>query len=228
MNELLRKRAIAVMDRIMDHPSAHPFISIPESVNENGLVMDLSSIKFRLQENKYPKLQAWLSDVEQCWTNAETKSAENPNDKTAAQEFILAEQNRRLFDKEKRAIDILSSNNWGNEVVRLRSRLADVMDEPPPKIKPFVASLLSVKTVKTSPALASESDLRAFVAASEKMDTEEENNEMLRIITEMQPELLEGTTNNNFDVSKLNAATLSALTAYVKAELTKRGEKYPE
>ena len=228
MNELLRKRAIAVMDRLMQHPSVRPFISMPDSVSENGLDMNLSSIKYRLQENKYTKLQSWLADVEQCWANAEAKNAENPNDKKAAQEVVLAEHNRRLFDKEKRSIDLLSANNWGSEVVRLRGHIADIMNEPPPKVKQFVSAMLSVKTPKPAAAPASEEELKRFVEAAEKMDTDEENNEMMRIITDMQPDLLEGATNNRFDVSKLNAVALNALRTYVKAELEKRGEKYPE
>ena len=228
MNELLRKRAIAIMNRLMGHPSASPFISMPDSMNDNGMVMDLSSIKDRLQEHKYPKLQSWLTDVEQCWINAETKNAENPNDKKTSQELVLAEQNRRLFEKEKRTIDILSANNWGNEVIRLKGRITDIMSTPPPKIKQFASPLLNNKVAKPAATPLSEQELKCFVEASGKMDTEEENAEIIRIIKEMQPDLLDESSDNWLDVSKLNPATLNALRCYVKSELEKKGEKYPE
>jgi hypothetical protein len=60
------------------------------------------------------------------------------------------------------------------------------------------------------------------------LDTDEESNEMLRIIDELQPDLQGAGQQFYFDVSKLSSRTLSALRTYVKAALEKKGEKYPE
>jgi hypothetical protein len=103
MNELLRKRAIAVMDRIMSHPSTIPFhqLSVSDSDGPESAI-DLWSIRLRLQTNRYTKLQLWLNDVEQCWLNAERRIAQNPID-DAQQELVLARapvllQNKRASE----------------------------------------------------------------------------------------------------------------------------------
>jgi len=228
MNELLRKRAIAVMERIMNHPSTRPFHSTPAGdLEEPNSGMDLSSILSRLHKNKYPKLQLWLNDVEQCWLNTEKQITQSPSD-DCQHRIALVNANRRLFEKEKRAIDILSAQNWGTEVVRLRGRITDVMFDPPPKIKPVASNFIDGKLSKPNTPLVSEHELQLFVQATEMLDTEEEGIEMLRIITEMQPDLQADGQCTSFDVSKLSPRTLTALKTYVKAVLEKKGQKYPE
>jgi hypothetical protein len=225
LNELLRRRAIDVMDRIMSHPSTIPFHSM--SPGDADSAMDLSSIRSRLQSNKYTRLLQWLNDVEQCWTNTERRIAQNPTDESPL-ELVLASANRQLFETEKRAIDILSAQNWGTEVVRLRGRITDLMFDPPPKIKHFAANFINGKMVKPATPPVSEHELHLFVQATEMLDTEEEGNEMLRIIDELQPDLQGAGQELYFDVSKLSARTLNALRTYVKAVLEKKGQKYPE
>ena len=133
-----------------------------------------------------------------------------------------------LFEKEKHSLDILSPLNWGNELIRLRTRIADVMSNPPPKVKPCASSFVTSKITKSATQTVSEHELRCFVEASEKMETDEQNTEMMRIMKELQPELLESSSHNWFDVSKLELSTFNALRTYVKAQLEQKGEKYPE
>jgi hypothetical protein len=226
LNELLRRRALDVMDRIMSHPSTIPFHSVsPPDSNSPDPPADLQTIHSRLQQNKYSKLQTWLSDVEECWTGAERRAALNPSE-YAQRQVVLAVANRRIFEKEKRAIDILSAHNWGTELVRLRGRLTDLMFDPPPKIKTFASPFTKGRIPKPTAPPISERELHQFVAAAGMLDQEEESDEMLRIISELQPDLQSDEL--SFDVSKFSPRTLAALRAYVKARLQKRGLKYPE
>jgi hypothetical protein len=173
MNELLRKRAIAVMDRIMSHPSTVLFHSCASGESGGSeSAMDFSLIRRRrLQTNRYTKLQLWLNDVEQCWLNTERLVAQNPTE-DAPQELALAAANRPLFEKEKRAIDILSAQNWGTEVVRLRGRITDLLFDPPPKIKQFAAIVINDKMAKPTTPVAREHELILFVQATEMLDAE--------------------------------------------------------
>ncbi|OHT04377.1 Bromodomain containing protein [Tritrichomonas foetus] len=229
MNELLRKRAIDVVDRLMSHPSTKHFITFsnPSEIDSDAESMDLSSIRQRLVENKYNKLQLWLNDVEQCWATVEKRNAENPTE-NSQNELVLAAENRRLFEKEKRAIDILSAHNWGNELVRLRSRIFDIMIDPPPKVKSFASSFINSNIVKANQPSISEHELKCFVEASEKLTSEEDNNELYRIVSEFQPDLITNSADLWFDVSKLNHQTFNALRNFIKAAFEKIGQKYPE
>ena len=243
MNELLRKRAIDVVDRLMSHPSTKPFLSfsLPNDTENQDSPSEessesLNSIRQRLVDNKYTKLQAWLSDVEQCWAAIEKKNTEHPTE-DSQRELILAAENRRLFEKEKRAIDILTAHNWGNELVRLRGKIFELMIDPPPKIKTFATPFINSKIVKANQPSISDHDLKCFADASDLLTSDEDNNEMYRIVSEFQPDLIlydsETLNNNNstdlwFDVSKLNLQTFNALKNYVKSALEKAGLEYPE
>ena len=234
MNELLRKRAIDVVDRLMSHPSTKPFLSFSlpnEQENQNSPSTEsnksLNSIKQRLVDNKYAKLQAWLNDVEQCWAALEKKNAENPTE-DSQKELILAAENRRLFEKEKRAIDILTAHNWGNELVRLRGKIFELMIDPPPKIKTFASPFINSKNIKANQPSISEHELKCFVEASDLLTSDEDNNEIYRIVSEFQPDLITDSADLWFDVSKLNLQTFNALKNYIKSALEKAGKKYPE
>lgn len=243
MNELLRKRAIDVVDRLMSHPSTKPFLSFslpsdPENQNSPPAESSksLNSIRQRLIDNKYTKLQTWLNDVEQCWAALEKKNADHPTE-DSQRELILAAENRRLFEKEKRAIDILTAQNWGNELVRLRGKIFELMIDPPPKIKTYATPFINSKIVKANQPSISDHDLNCFVEAANLLTSDEDNNEICRIISEFQPDLIlydsETLNNNNstdmwFNVSKLNLQTFNALKTYIKSALEKAGLKYPE
>lgn len=228
MNELLRKRAIMVMDKLMSHPSTAPFRTISENENKSGSIADLNSIIQRLRENQYATLDIWTADVERCWSHAERKRGKDIDNQMIVYELMLAEENRRIFEKERHIlIDLLSPKNWGTEVVRLRTQIAKIMAIPPPKVlcdPSTCANLAKQEHVETF----SEHELHCFVEASQKLETEEQNTELIQIIREMQPELLDASSNNMFDVSKLSVATFKVLRTYVKSELEKIGEKYPE
>jgi hypothetical protein len=187
--------------------------------------LDLNIVRSRLQESKYLKLQQWLDDVEQCWQAAESKNVESPTE-DRARVVILARENRHLFEKERRMIDILSAHNWGNEVVRLRGRLVDIMSDPPPKIK-LIAEPMIAKLVRQTTPPCNEQDLRCFVEASKQLNEDDDLHELHRIMNELQPDLLGDAEDVSVDVSKLSSRTLEALKLYAKAAFEKRGLPYP-
>lgn len=222
MNELLRKRAIEVLDRIMSHPSTKPFHSFSDPENPSGESSDLDSIRKKLTNNQYSKLQQWLDDVEKCWSTVEKRNADNPT-KDSPKELILAAESRHLFEKEKRAIDILTVHNWGSELVRLRSKIFDTMNDPPPKIKTPASPFINSNAVKSNQPSAEE--LNEFVQESQMITSDEDWKEVNRIISEFQPDLLSDSPEIYLDASKLNMQTFTLLRQYFQTIIEKSKSK---
>ncbi|OHT05788.1 Bromodomain containing protein [Tritrichomonas foetus] len=229
MNDEIRKAAIKVMDLIIAHPIANDFI---EPIKENDGMpdyfeivknpQDLSTIKTRLSDSKYSNVQQWIDDVELVWSNAEQYyGAQNHNASIAA-------ECRRLFTKYKRSVDALSMGTWCGEVYRLRSKLYDLMGQPPARVKQYASSLGAAHTMKQNMPRFTEREFQSFIAASEMLTGEEDQKEMLKIIDEMQPEIDPGTAEIHLDLTKLSLPTLYALRDYMRTTLEKRGSKYPE
>lgn len=230
MNELIRTTAVSIMDRIMKHPIANDYIEpiLPGDGTESEYFekiknpQDLSSIRQRLIDGRYQTLQNWLDDVETVWKNAELYHG--PQSHYAS----ISQQCRKIFDKEKRALDVLSMGTWCGEVYRLRSRVYDLMGQPPTRVKQYASSLGSSHTMKQNMPLLTEREVQNFIAASEMLQMEEDHAEMIRIIDEMQPEIDPGKEELWLDVTKLSLPTIYALREYMRNSLEKRGQKYPE
>lgn len=187
---------------------------------ENQLCLNL--IKQKILENKYQRIQNWFDDIEQLWTEIEIQPSIEP------EILCCVSESRKLFNKERRSIDILSTSSWPDELARVKTKLLVAMSFPPPKIKQVACTLNNSLIPKPEVPAIDEKELRAFVKASDMMETEEENNEINRILLEMQPEInIPENSSALVDVTALSVQTIQALKAYMKSRLEERGLQYP-
>jgi len=230
MNDWQRKQALSIMKTMMDRPcsscfnksSIYPVSKAGRQSIKSGSSLSLFFIKQKLNENKYLRIHQWYEDVETMFNDIENQ----PN---ADKHLItLVIESRKIFIKEKHKIDAYSSNNWPEEVARLRSRISMLMSIPPPKIKQIASNMSNSLIPKPDNSVLSEHELRCFVTATEMMDNEDEINEINRILIEMQPEIQISDDSCTFlDVSTLSVQTINAIKTYMKAKLEARGLKYP-
>jgi hypothetical protein len=220
MDERVKTAAIDVMGLISAHQVANDFLEPAQQGSDDP--PDLPTITSRLRDCQYASVQAWLKDVESIWANAETVHG-----RTSPQ-GIVANECRRLFDKYRRKVDILAMGTWSTEVYRLRTRVSDLIGQPPSRVKQYSSSLGAALTMKQNMPPFSEKEIQHFVAATEMMVREEDQTELIRIIDEMHPEIDSGAADFSVDVSKINLPTLYAMRDYMKSTLEKRGEKYPD
>ena len=231
MNPQIKKRAISIMNELMSRPCTSAFndMTLPKIRKHDQSTpptlpnLSLSVIQKKLMENKYPRIQQWFDDLEQLWTDIEIQPGID-------QVYIdLVSECRKFLIKERRSIDVLSSQNWPDELGRIKTRISVFMSLPPPKIKQEAMKMGNSLIPKPEITPIEEKELHAFVAASEMMETDEENAEINRILTEMQPEMnIPDNTSARIDVSQLSVQTIQALKTYMKSRLEERGLKYPE
>ena len=231
MNPLIKKKAIAIMNNLMRRPCSSVFNDTtflkvrkhdqfpPASIDN----ISLSIIKQKLIENKYPRIQQWFDDIEQLWSEIEIQPGID-------QIYLdLVSESRKYFLKERRHIDMLSAQSWPEELGRIKTKISLYLSLPPPKIKQEAMKLSNSLIPKPEIPIIDENELHAFVKASEMLDTDEENAEINRILTEMQPETnIQENSSARIDVSQLSVQTIQALKTYMKARLEEKGLKYPE
>lgn len=223
MDALRHREAVSIMKELLKHPLARCFLYITDMFDENTSVpslIDLHAIKQKLKGREYQTFDEWLADIESVWTNVETYS-------NNALLSSIATDCRKIFSKIRRNFSISTLSHWRKEVYRLRTRVYDLMGQPPARVKQYAASLGAANTMKQNMPPFTEKEIHAFLASAELM-TPEDNSEMLKIIDEMQPEMDPGTMEIFLDVSKINVQTIYALREYMKQALEKRGEKYQD
>jgi hypothetical protein len=227
MNDTLRQAAIDVMEQIASHPAANDFLDpFQPSAEEKDYFdkitdpQDLTTIRARLVNNEYPTVQHWLKDMDTVWSNAILYKGEKSDHGS------MALWCRTRFAKYRRTVDVLSIGTWGRELYRLRGRLYDLMGSPPVKVKQYASSGSAHPPKQAMPPL-TERELQNFVTAGELM-TEEDQDEIVRIIEDQDPELDITASEPILDVTVLGLGTIYALRDYMKGALEKRGQKYPE
>jgi hypothetical protein len=226
MNENVTDAAIAVMDSISKHPIANDFLEPPgedgEASDSSAEPRDFSTILSQLKEHQYPSIQNWLQDVEAIWAHAETTAG------LGSPQSAVVNECRRLFDKYRRKIDVLTLNAWCSEIYRLRTRIADLMGQPPARLKQTGSGQGAASTMKPTFPPFSDKELQNFVSATELMTRDEDQAELLRILDDTHPELDTGGTDFLVDVSKISTQTAYAMRDYIRTSLDKRGIKYPD
>ena len=230
MNAFLKKKSLNIMENIMTRPCSSCFNKsqlLPTSKKDRQGIkstsyLSLFIIKQKLKENKYNKIHQWFEDMDQLWIDLENL----PNvDKFT---LSLIEESKIFFLKERKKIDIFSSNLWSEELSRYRSKLTKLMTYPPPRIKQIAANLNNSLIPKTDVSALSEHELQCFISASNLMETEEEFNEINRILIELQPDIkISENSCTLLDVSTLSVQTINALRTFMKAKLEEKGLKYP-
>lgn len=229
MNAVFQDAAVRIMKKLLEHPITIIFLE-PIQLNEDddkssdrspGNPIDLTSIQARLLNNEYTHPQSWINDVESVWANAELNYSNNIHLTSIAKEC------RKLFNKIKREIDVLMMGTWCIELMRLRGKIMEVVSSPPQKMKTYFLSQSNGHGQKQSRGLFTEREMHNFVLASQQMN-EKEQNEIVKIILEHQPELEVEGEETVMDVTKMNIDTIHIVREYIKSELEKKGAKYPE
>ena len=229
MDSHAREAAIHVMQELSHHPVSgdfsEPFQPGDDEQNYFEVIrnpQDLSTITKRLEAGEYKSVQAWLEDVEAVWANAETFHGYNST------MGVLAREGRRLFAKYCIRFYITSPGTWCREIARLKTRICDLLGQPPPRMKAFAPNAGNGHVAKQVVAPLTEEELDCLVQASQMMTTDEEQEGMVQCISEIQPDLDLSEMGVVLDVTKLELETLYALREYLRATLEKRNEKYPE
>jgi hypothetical protein len=104
----------------------------------------------------------------------------------------------------------------------------ELMQNLPSKVRQFSSSLTAGRALKQNTPLISEREIHNLIQASEKLQSEEDHCEMIRILNENQPELDQGNEEIYLDLSRLTDQTINALRSYTKDALEKKGLKYPD
>ncbi|KAH0792165.1 Bromodomain containing protein [Histomonas meleagridis] len=230
MDEKIRKEALNVVDKLLEHPLANIFID-PIQPNEGDTEFekivtnpqDLTSIKNRLINNEYTSISKFYDDMESVWVSTEQYYSTDPH------LMVIAADCRKTFNKLKRSIDVLSMGTWCTELFRLKNKAIEIMNQPPNKMKQYSSSSSSNSnhTQKQTLSLLSEREIQNFITASEMMN-EEEQNEIVKIISEIDPEVDPSKPEINLNVTKMNLSAIYAVRDFMKNALEKRGQKYPE
>ena len=219
-----QNRAIKAIENVMDHPCAMPFRE-PDTEEDQAKLsnpQDFTSIKRRLQAKEYKNIQTLTRDVEAIWKNSAQLHGEN------SETAILAKYCDDIYTKQLRENDLLHVNLWCGEVFKYRTKITELMANLPSKVRQVSSSLNVGKSLKQTAPVLSDRDLQNFISASEKLQTEEDQKEMVRILNEHQPELDVGSTELHLEVTRLNYHTISALRKYMSDALAKKGLSYPE
>ena len=116
---------------------------------------------------------------------------------------------------------------WCVELTRLRGKIMNIISSPPPKMKAYFLSQTSGHTQKQSYGLLTEREMHNFVLSSQMMN-EKEQDEIVQIMLEHQPELEVKGEDITMDVTKMKLDTVYSVRDYIKNELEKNGSKYPE
>lgn len=213
MNELLRKQAITIMNRLMEHPSTTPFLNSDPSDPEP---ISLLLVKEKLEKNQYSVLKEWIDDVDATWSHISKSIISQKSQKGSENILYLVEANKKLFEKEKNSISILTPTQWGSEICRLRSYISSKLTQPPPKIKPHAAVFGTSRYAKPDIHFVSEKEFEDLIQATAQLKSDKDNDALLKIIQEKQPEILTSSNNTKIDVAKLSGETIEAIQNYIK------------
>ena len=166
MDSHAREAAIHVMQELSHHPVSgdfsEPFQPGDDEQNYFEVIrnpQDLSTITKRLEAGEYKSVQAWLEDVEAVWANAETFHGYNST------MGVLAREGRRLFAKYCIRFYITSPGTWCREIARLKTRICDLLGQPPPRMKAFAPNAGNGHVAKQVVAPLTEEELDFLVQA---------------------------------------------------------------
>ncbi|OHT09741.1 Bromodomain containing protein [Tritrichomonas foetus] len=229
LNEFLKNEAINAMNRILAHPISTKFrIPItPENAPEHYFEKvknptDLNTIKTKIQDGRISTIQQWFEEMDHVWGNIELFYGKESPFSIAANEI------KRLFNKERKKLVGMTIGTWCGHVYEMRTVITDLMNQPPSKVKQFADTLGAARSMKPNQQVMNERELQSFIKATEMMTSEEDQKELIKIITEQQPDLDCGNSELFIDVSKLNRNTVKIIKDYIKESLEKNGKKYPE
>ncbi|OHS99974.1 hypothetical protein TRFO_33498 [Tritrichomonas foetus] len=144
----ITKRVIKAMDRVCQHPCAHPFFYPMEHVYLQFIHEDmcLSQIRSKILLNEYITLSEWRRDMMLIFQNIETIWG------SSSLQYILVTNMIEIFNKEFSSINAFSITRWSKKYNSLLLKLQQEYDKMPNifKSQSIIAATLQQITINTS------------------------------------------------------------------------------
>ncbi|KAH0792683.1 Bromodomain containing protein [Histomonas meleagridis] len=222
----LLSEAISAMNRIMEHPIANFFLEpvIPEP--DSGITITdqigLNIVYDKLKSHQYKSLYEWESDVEIVFYNVEQYYSPNSIAGCVAQEM------RRIFNRERRFAMKCSVSLWTNRLTNLRSKLADLVHDAPNRVANQMPNYSKGETPNYHQLQLTGHEVQSFQLAFEAIQTEDEKNEIISIIKRVQPGLLVKSGNITLNQRLLSDESIAEIKNYMKECLNQKGIRFLE
>lgn len=229
MNEKDRQNAIKIMEKLMEHPVTKLFHDFKNVENYDGLTSSkfpsLSIIKSRLQNNDFLNINEWKNQVELCWSNHTNFQEKNINYYS-----IVSNECKKIFEKLTNRMNLSSLEIWCSNVNYFQSIQLSYARQPPRKFFSITNQLDSFKKIDNKKIIPlSNSEIKAFMQANNMIKSDDISIGLANILTELQPEFKTANANELWvDLTKLDISTVRALQDYLKVELEKQGDHYPQ
>lgn len=218
-----------VMEKVMKHPCARPFMAplVPgENCPDDYLEViknpiDLSTINKQLKAKKYRSFKEWYNSVSLIWSNVKSYYEED--------DFMItmADEVETIFENELQSQKIYQNvDDWWKEVIRLQEKIGKLNNNPPEKIAYSFSGLSPTK--KLSNQLYTNKEVKQFIHAVKLMKNPTDQEDLINIIGDMQPELKSNGNTVNVDVYKLCPTTFVAAKEYVRNTLKNEEIEYPK
>lgn len=219
MTDQMHRASIRCLTRFMRHPITKPFSSPPSATFNMGMmspqVIDLNVVKARLLGRTYFKVQQFIDDMEEIWRENERVYA---NDKY---KVIAANENRRIWGKIKKDLEISSMDKWCHSVFDGRTSLVKNIFTANEEIKKLCPTLTTCRTAtKGDPTeIINEKEAIELISLISKLKSEDDQRNMVKLIIDRQPELENGGQELIVNVFKLKQETRKILLEYIKKAL---------
>ena len=222
----LFSEAISTMNKLMSHPISsffiEPVIPEPDSGIEIPNQIGLSNILDKLKCSQYKNVYEWECDVETVFYNVERYYSENSIAGCVAQEM------RRIFNKERLFIMSYSLSLWMLRLTSLRSKLADIVHASPNRVSTKMPRYVRVDIADQHQLRFTSHEIQSFQIAFEALNSKKEKNDIMEIIKRTQPNILAKSTNVTLNQKLLSDESLLEIRRYMKESLYKKGLHYLE
>lgn len=218
-----------VMEKVMKHPCARPFMIplVPGKTCPQNYTkyvknpIDLTTIKKQLKAKKYRSLKEWHNAVNLIWSNTRTYYEEEDL------MIPLTDEVEAIFENELRMQQLHKNvDEWWKEVLRLQEKIGTLNNNPPEKTIYSFSGFNSSK--KLSSQLYTNKEVKQFLNAVKLMKNPDDQEGLINIIGDMQPELKSNGNTVNVDIYKLTPTTFSAAKDYVQNTLQDEEVEYPK
>lgn len=240
-------QAAQIMERILQHPCAGPFIRDDNFDSQtqkrySSLItrpISLSKINHKLAHQKYENVNQWYSDMELIAENTAKVYGRYSNKSILAQEML------RLFDKEWIKFVSWNQTKWTRLFGELSHNIQFQLNKAPEILKCDVTLRSSLNLTLSSDINAiyedseeeeeentikyplPEVDIDNFLSAVSELSNPHDVKALGSIIEKRQPDLISLEKVLEIDVTKLTAETMNELIDYVKERYHKMKKDYP-
>lgn len=227
MNEEEKHHAIKIMDKLMEHPITKIYYQIKSAENSENEVSphtpNLIQIKSTLQDGEI-SFSEWVSQV-----NSVFQDESNFTDKQKKYHPIISKECKTIFEKLLKQLNNDSVKDWCSNIYRFHSEQIKLASHPPRSLFSIANQLDAFKKIDSERLIpVSNAEIKAFQQALTLVQSDDINQGLVNIVTELQPEIKPSNTNQlKIELYKLDLTTFCVMRDYLKAELEKQGDHYP-